>query len=127
MGDLLSARTQDPPWRLEQKDTHVQNPLARKPTGKLKTLQPPCLQEHVPFFQRIQMETNRLSLCFHPQPTHCLSPVKSAEHDNYVWTRSSTHSTLAIRQEKGFRMRPQGIIFLYEIENAISKHDMGQT
>jgi hypothetical protein len=32
MGDLLSARTQDPPWRLEQKDTHVQNPLARKPT-----------------------------------------------------------------------------------------------
>ena len=58
------------------KHTHVQNPLANKPTEKFKTLQPPCLQEHDPFVQRIQMETNLLSLCIHPPPTHCLSPVE---------------------------------------------------
>lgn len=93
MGDLLFARTQDPPWRLEQKKHTNKKSFGEEAnrTETFKTLQPPCLQEHVPFFQRIQMETNRLSLCIHPQPTHCLSPVKSTEHDNYAWTGSTTH------------------------------------
>lgn len=58
------------------KHEHIHNPYGKKPTRNFKTLPPPCLQGLGPFFQHNQMETNLLSLCIHPQPIHCLTPVK---------------------------------------------------
>lgn len=67
-------------------DTQLQqNSLKLRLAQQFRKLQLPCLQEHALVFRCTQMETNRLFLCIHLQPSHCLKPVQGSR--TYLFDR----------------------------------------
>lgn len=109
------------------KHTHVQNPLAKKPTEKSEHFGHLACENTIPSFDVSKWKPTCFTFAFTLRPP-IVWHLLNKEYDSHAWTGSDTYRTLAISQERGFMPTYLSFCLVYVFctnWECISKHDFG--